>query len=151
MLDTERSALVKETADQTIKADAGKPQLHLVPSQIIRDVAEVREYGNRKYGDPESWRLVKLERYVDALYRHLLAFVDDPQGCDAESGIPHYKHMACNMAFICEMMATGKQRNSMEGRSYEKDYTQGGAGKYWLKPKGSGGGTWNIRRHVGEL
>lgn len=23
---------------------------------------------------------------------------------DTESGIPHYKHMACNMAFICEML-----------------------------------------------
>ena len=23
---------------------------------------------------------------------------------DAESGIEHYKHMACNMAFICELM-----------------------------------------------
>lgn len=92
------------STDQTIKADAGKPHLHLVPSQIIRDIAEVREYGNAKYSDPESWRRVELDRYVDALYRHLLAFVDDPGGRDAESGIEHYKHMACNMAFICEMM-----------------------------------------------
>lgn len=90
--------------DQTIKADAGKPQLHLVPTQIIRDVAEVREYGIGKYGDTDSWRRVELVRYVDAMYRHMLAFIDDPYGCDAESGIPHYKHMACNMAFICELM-----------------------------------------------
>ena len=33
--------------DQTAKADAGKARLSLVPTQIIWDIAEVREYGNR--------------------------------------------------------------------------------------------------------
>ena len=33
-----------------------------------------------------------------------LEFVRDLNSVDAESGIAHYKHMACNMAFICEMM-----------------------------------------------
>ena len=28
----------------------------------------------------------------------------DDKGKDMESGIEHYKHMACNMAFICELM-----------------------------------------------
>lgn len=90
--------------EQSAKADAGKLRLSLVPVQIIRDIAEVREYGNRKYGDPENWRKVDMRRYVDALLRHMLAFVEDPDGVDSESGIQHYKHMACNMAFICEMM-----------------------------------------------
>ena len=36
------------TNDQTAKADAGKLQLSLVPTQIIKDVAEVRMYGNKK-------------------------------------------------------------------------------------------------------
>ncbi len=91
-------------APETEKADAGKLRLSLVPVQIIRDIAEVREYGNRKYGDPENWRQVDMRRYVDALLRHTLAFVEDPDGVDSESGIQNYKHMACNMAFICEMM-----------------------------------------------
>lgn len=91
-------------ADQTAKADAGKLMLSLVPSQIIRDVAEVRMYGTAKYGDPENWRRVEMRRYVDALYRHFLAFVDNPLSRDKESGIYHYKHMACNMAFLSELM-----------------------------------------------
>lgn len=90
-------------ANQDCKYDAGKPQIHLVPPQIIRDIAEVREYGNRKYGDSESWRKVEQWRYVDALCRHLLSYLEDPNGVDSESGIAHYKHMACNLAFICEM------------------------------------------------
>lgn len=94
---------------QTAKRDAGKPKLSLVPSQIIWDIAQVREYGNAKYHDPENWRTVEIGRYIDALYRHFLRFLDDPKGKDEESGIEHYKHMACNMAFICEMMAQGKE------------------------------------------
>lgn len=91
--------------DQNAKADAGKLQLSLVPTQIVKDIAEVRMYGNRKYGDPDNWKTVEMRRYVDALLRHTLEFVADPNSVDSESGIHHYKHMACNMAFLCEMMA----------------------------------------------
>lgn len=89
--------------NQEAKADAGKLQITLVPTRIIEDIAEVRMYGNRKYHDPNNWKQVEIERYRDALCRHLLAYIRDPESVDEESGIPHYKHMACNMAFICEM------------------------------------------------
>jgi hypothetical protein len=39
----------------------------------------------------------------DALLRHTLAYMDDPRGVDAESGLPHLSHIACNVAFLCEM------------------------------------------------
>ena len=85
------------------KDDKGKLRLSLVPTQIIRDIAEVREYGCKKYHDPENWRQVEKQRYIDALLRHLLAYLEDPDGVDEESGIKHYKHVACNLAFICEL------------------------------------------------
>lgn len=94
---------ITRPSSQTAKADAGKLDLTLVPLQMIEDVAEVREYGNKKYGDPDNWKTVDIQRYRAALFRHLLAYLRDPDGVDAESGIKHYKHMACNMAFICEM------------------------------------------------
>jgi len=90
--------------DQTIKADAGKLQIHLVPMQIVKDIAQVRMYGIDKYGDTDSWQRVELTRYIDAMLRHTLDFLADPGGKDPESGIQHYKHMACNMAFICALM-----------------------------------------------
>ena len=93
------------------KHDTGKPRLTLVPQQILYDIAEVREYGIKKYGDPENWRQVDKSRYADAMYRHWLAFLKDPQSVDAESGIPHYKHVACNMAFICELMEDRRVNN----------------------------------------
>ena len=67
------------------------------------------EYGTEKYHDPENWRKVELERYIDAFYRHWLSFIEDNHSKDAESGIEHYKHMACNMAFICELMKEENQ------------------------------------------
>lgn len=89
---------------QKFKYDNGKIKPALVPTQMIRDVAEVREYGVKKYKDPDNWKNVELERYINAFYRHWLAFIDDPESIDEESGIKHYKHAACNMAFICEML-----------------------------------------------
>ena len=85
------------------KSDDGKPKLDLVPRQILYDIARVREYGNEKYGDPENWRTVEPERYRNAAFRHLLQYLDDPYGNDKESGLPHLWHLACNVAFLCEM------------------------------------------------
>lgn len=87
---------------QTAKADEGKLQLTLVPTQIIKDIAEVRMYGNKKYHDPDNWKTVEESRYRDAAFRHFLAYLDDPDGVDEESGIAHLKHLACNIAFLCE-------------------------------------------------
>lgn len=90
-------------ADQSVKADDGKIRPTLVPSSLIRAVATIREYGVQKYGDPENWRSVEPQRYRDAMYRHLLAYIDDPEGKDEESGLPHLWHLACNVAFLIEM------------------------------------------------
>ena len=92
--------------DQTAKADAGKPRLSLVPTQIIFDIAAVREYGNRKYGDPDNWKRVEPERYRDAAYRHFLAYIRDPDSVDPESGLKHLYHLATNIAFLCELEET---------------------------------------------
>lgn len=96
---------LNKVVNHQAKHDEGKPQIHLVPPQIIWDIAEVRMYGNAKYGDPNNWKTVEKWRYVDALLRHLLLYLEDPEGVDKESGIKHYKHAACNMAFICDMEA----------------------------------------------
>ena len=90
--------------DQQAKADAGKPRLTLVPPRIIWDIAEVREYGTAQYGgDPENWRKVSAQRYRDAMFRHMMAYLAAPQGKDPESGLKHLWHLACNVAFLCEL------------------------------------------------
>ena len=100
--------------DQNAKADAGKLDLTLVPRQIIWDIAEVREYGNKKYGDPDNWKQVEPERYRAAAFRHFLAYLDDPAGRDQESGISHLAHLACNIAFLCEMEKQSEVKIEMD-------------------------------------
>ena len=94
-----------EQADQAAKQDAGKPRLTLVPMKIMFDIAEVREYGNRKYpdGGPDNWKKVTADRYREAAFRHFLKYIDDPKGVDEESGIQHRKHLECNLAFLAEL------------------------------------------------
>lgn len=89
--------------NQDIKSDAGKPKLTLVPTKIIEDIARVREHGVAKYGAKESWRAVEVDRYQNATYRHWLAYLADPEGKDEDSGLPHLWHVACNIAFLCEL------------------------------------------------
>lgn len=99
----------EDSSNQTVKADAGKPKLTLVPHQILYDISEVREYGIKKYGDPENWKKVEKQRYRDAAFRHFLSYLRDPDGVDEESGINHLKHLACNIAFLCEMEKEEKE------------------------------------------
>ena len=89
--------------NQSVKADAGKDRLTLVPRRIIWDIAKIRMYGTAKYHDPENWKNVEIERYRDAAMRHFFAYLDDPQSVDQESGLKHLWHLACNIAFLCEM------------------------------------------------
>ena len=112
-IDTIRELIEAENLnDQTIKADAGKLRLTLVPRQIIRDVARVREYGTNKYGSAEAWEKVDVVRYRDATFRHFLAYLDDPAGVDDESGLPHLWHLACNIAFLCELEDSNDDRGT---------------------------------------
>lgn len=97
--------VVKNRADQTAKADAGKIRPTLVPTEAIRAIAVIRGYGNARYpnGGENNWKQVEPQRYRDAMYRHLLAYVDDPYGVDEESGLPHLWHLITNAAFLCEL------------------------------------------------
>ena len=95
--------LMENYLNQEIKSDDGKPKCRLVPSEVVRCIAKIREYGLKKYGSAESWKDVSVERYQDAMYRHLLAYIENPTGTDEESGLPHLWHIACNVAFLCEL------------------------------------------------
>ena len=100
----------KKDNNQSAKADEGKLRLSLVPRKIIFEIAKIREYGCQKYKDPDNWKRVEIERYRDAAYRHFMAYLDEPNGVDEESGLPHLSHLACNIAFLCELEKLGENR-----------------------------------------
>ena len=88
------------------KADAGKAPISLVPTGIIWAIAKVRDYGvNVKYPETgrDGWRTIDIERIRDAMGRHFLRYLADPDGVDEESGLPHLWHCAVNCAFLIEM------------------------------------------------
>lgn len=93
----------QEKTHAVAKDDDGKEKLTRVPRKIIWAISAVRDFGTKKYGDPENWRTVQIEQYRDAAFRHFLAYLDDPTGVDAESGLPHLYHLATNVAFLIEM------------------------------------------------
>lgn len=108
--------------DQKIKADAGKPRLGLVPFQIVYDIAEVREYGLKKYpdGGKDNWKRVEIQRYRDALLRHALAYIDTDNGEDPESGLKHLAHLATNVAFLCALEKEKPEEPEQEEQKEEQ-------------------------------
>lgn len=92
--------------DQEKKADAGKPRMELIPTSVFKSLGRVLTFGAEKYS-PNSWQTVQTDRYVGALLRHLCAFIEDPNGVDAESGLKHSEHLLTNAAFINDAVMRG--------------------------------------------
>ena len=95
--------IFEKAQNQEAKADYGKLDLTLVPTDIIRAIAVIRMHGTIKYKDPNNWKNVDKERYKAAFYRHWLAYLDNPNAMDPDSGYPNLWHAACNIAFLIEM------------------------------------------------
>lgn len=87
---------------KVIKVDAGKPQLQLVPLEILEPLARVREFAVKKYGMDgiEAWREISDDRLLAALLRHTVAYQKDHDAVDEESGLPAAYHIAINSAFL---------------------------------------------------
>lgn len=86
------------------KDTKGKLPLLLVPPHAIEAIARVREYGNKKYGDPWKWLTCTTpEQYIEAALRHILK---DMMGekIDPESGLPHMDHALCSLAMAVELI-----------------------------------------------
>ena len=79
-----------------VKSDEGKPQLNLVPLEILEPLARVREFAVEKYGMEgiEAWRNISDDRLLAALLRHTITYQKDHDALDVESGLPAAYHVA---------------------------------------------------------
>lgn len=85
-----------------LKFDEGKLRYNLIPPSSTKALAKVLTYGANKYS-PNNWRKVdNIDRYIDALYRHLEAWRSGEE-CDPESGFTHLEHAITNVAFLIEL------------------------------------------------
>lgn len=103
--------------DQIAKQDDGKIRPSLMPTNSWRAYCAIRDYGCKKYplGGTENWRKVEPIRFLDALLRHAMAVIDDPNSVDPESGMKHSWHMMTNALFFVELTyydATGEEDDS---------------------------------------
>lgn len=104
------SRFQKYEAERGLKYDGGKNMVGLLMTgcaKALLGVAKVLTYGAKKY-EAHSWRDLPdaIERYNDALYRHLLAYaqgewIDAVE--DGGSGEPHLAHALCCLLFIFEL------------------------------------------------
>lgn len=83
---------------QGVKHDAGKLRPALIPVECIKAVAEVMTFGADKYS-PNNWQKVPEEKYLDALWRHYIAWKIGEKN-DEESGLLHAAHFATNALFL---------------------------------------------------
>lgn len=104
--------------DQTVKKDAGKPRMDLIPTSALKSLANVLTFGCSKYGE-NTWQEVEIKRYKAALLRHFVAWADDPLGKDEESGLYHSEHLLWNAMAINDWVARGAKEN----KSFEKPNT----------------------------
>lgn len=82
-----------------IKHDDGKPPVGLVPHDAILAIAEVLDFGAKKY---TSWNWAggfEWSRLIDAAYRHLGKWKEG-EDTDPESGLSHLSHALCCLVFL---------------------------------------------------
>ena len=93
----------------SMKDSKGKTKLSLVPYYGMVAVAKVREYGVKKYGDPDGWKEVSPMEFIDAALRHIGKYLAESD-YDEESGLHHISHAACNLMFVADMMQNNHEK-----------------------------------------
>ena len=95
--------------DKTLgrKFDHGKPMPSLLPAAALLAISRVLTIGAKKYA-PDNWKYVAgaEKRYMDALWRHLLAYMEGEE-LDPETGESHMAHIGCNVMFLLWAIESG--------------------------------------------
>jgi len=87
---------------QGIKHDKEKPTAALLPGKALLKVAEVLDFGARKYA-ANNWRGgILYSRLLSAAERHLLA-LNDGEELDPETSLPHEAHAICELLFLLQL------------------------------------------------
>ena len=81
------------------KYDNDKLKYHLIPAKELEQIVQIFTFGANKYGENNWQKCDDINRYVDALYRHLEAWRKGEK-MDLESGKSHLAHVAVNAIFV---------------------------------------------------
>lgn len=90
-----------EKSKEAVKFDDGKVDWTLVPFEALEGMAQVLQFGARKYA---AWNWTegggfKWTRILGSCLRHIFAFMRGEDN-DPESGLSHISHAQCNLLFL---------------------------------------------------
>lgn len=89
-----------------IKHDSEKPDMSLLSSIALTEVAKVMTFGKKKY-TAHNWRGGFIwSRPLAAAARHLYAYIGG-EDLDPETGLSHLAHAICCLMFVLEFSVTG--------------------------------------------
>lgn len=92
------NTVTAQTITKGMKFDDNKLMFRLIPPEIKLWLAEILTHGAQKYA-PDNWKKIEVERYWDALDRHINAY-QLGEDFDKDSKMHHLKHALTNMMFI---------------------------------------------------
>ncbi len=92
--------------EEALRDNKGKVLLSMVPTALKVAVANVLEFGMKKYARDNWMKGFKYTDVLDSLERHLEDWKNG-EDYDKESGLNHMWHVACNVAFLCHFIARG--------------------------------------------
>lgn len=93
----------RELASTFVKNDSGKLQWSLLPFAQLEDVVKVLMKGAEKYSRGNWKNCDDINRYKDALMRHVTAYIKGEKiDIKAKGGddLPHLAHAICNCLFL---------------------------------------------------
>lgn len=68
--------------EDKVKDRNGKPMMRLILPNAATALCRIREYGLKKYPDAENWKSVPMSDWEDALFRHLMKFLNGEEKDD---------------------------------------------------------------------
>lgn len=82
-----------------VKYDQDKLPYHLLPPELMEAVADILDFGQKKYA-PRNWEKgMKWSRVFSSLMRHMWKWWNGETN-DPETGKSHLWHAGCNIAFL---------------------------------------------------
>lgn len=90
------------------KFDQEKPDLSLISSVAIVEVAKVMTFGKKKYG-ANNWRQgIHWTRIIAAVLRHIFSWLGG-ETYDPETKLNHLAHAACGLFMLLEYAITHQE------------------------------------------
>lgn len=91
-------------SEAAARYNAGKPRLSMIDeaAHALIGVAEVLEFGARKYARSNWQKGLPFTEVLDSMRRHQIAWLNG-EDLDPESGLPHVDHILCNALFLASL------------------------------------------------